>query len=111
MSICFQYLRLFPGARFRRWVWATQAFNAAFTLALLAAALAQCRPMSTFWMNWDGEHPGECVDLRAMVWAHAAISIALDVWMLALPASRVYGLELDTRRKISLMIMFGLGFL
>lgn len=112
MSICFMYLRLFPNVhRFRQWVWGTQAVNAAFTIAFLAAALAQCRPMSTFWKNWDGEHPGQCVNIDAMVWSHAGINIALDLWMLALPASQVWELHMALRQKIRLMIMFGLGLL
>lgn len=111
MSICFMYLRLFPDAHFRRWIWGTQSFNIAFTIAFLAAGLAQCRPLSTFWLNWDGEHPGQCVNINAMVRSHAAINIALDLWMLALPASQVFGLMMSKRKKIGLMVMFGVGIL
>ncbi|KAL2279610.1 hypothetical protein FJTKL_13299 [Diaporthe vaccinii] len=44
-----------------------------------------------------------------MAWSHAIINIALDLWMLALPASQVWGLKMPLRRKIGVMIMFGLG--
>lgn len=60
MSICFLYLRLFPNARFRRTVWATQAFIAAHTLGFVVADCLQCRPLSFFWESWDGQHEGTC---------------------------------------------------
>lgn len=46
-----------------------------------------------------------------MAWSHAIVNIALDLWMLALPASQVWGLKMPLRRKIGVMIMFGLGIL
>ncbi|KAG8161106.1 hypothetical protein KVR01_009370 [Diaporthe batatas] len=65
--------------------------------------------MSYFWDMWDGEHVGRCINIYAMAWAHAIINIALDVWMLALPASQVWGLKMPLRRKLGVMVMFGLG--
>ncbi|POS69965.1 CFEM domain-containing protein [Diaporthe helianthi] len=65
--------------------------------------------MSYFWNMWDGDHVGRCINIYAMAWAHAIINIALDVWMLALPASQVWGLKMPFRRKLGVMVMFGLG--
>ena len=59
----------------------------------------------------SGEHVGRCINIYAMAWAHAIINIALDLWMLALPASQVWGLKMPFRRKLGVMVMFGLGIL
>lgn len=62
-------------------------------------------------ISHSGEHVGRCINIYAMAWAHAIINIALDVWMLALPASQVWGLKMPLRRKLGVMVMFGLGIL
>lgn len=110
-SICFLYLRIFPDPKFRRVVWATQAFNLAMLLATLLTYLLGCRPLSYFWDGWDGEHQGYCVNVTAFTWAHAAINVALDLWMLALPASQVWKLNVNRKRKIAIFTMFGFGIL
>ncbi|KAH8751071.1 hypothetical protein F5883DRAFT_608593 [Diaporthe sp. PMI_573] len=111
ISITFLYLRLFPDRRIRRFLWATQIFNVTLVGVFVIVDLAQCQPMSYFWDMWDGEHVGRCINIYAMAWAHAIINIVLDVWMLALPASQVWGLKMPFRRKFGVMVMFGLGIL
>ncbi|KAI3395630.1 hypothetical protein diail_1068 [Diaporthe ilicicola] len=109
ISICFLFLRLFPDKRIRRLLWGTQVFIVVLIVTYLIADLAQCQPMSYFWDMWDGDHVGRCNNLNGMAWSHAIINIALDLWMLALPASQVWGLNMPLRRKLGVMIMFGLG--
>lgn len=111
ISICFLYLRIFPGRRFRTAVWATQVFNVALVVAFLIAEGLQCTPISFFWQGWDGEHPGYCWNLEAFIYSHAGINIALDVWMLALPASQIWRLNLSIKKKIGVLAMFGFGIL
>lgn len=45
----------------------------------------------------------------ALAWTNAAISIVLDVWMLALPLYEVFHLQLSFRNKISVAMMFCVG--
>lgn len=111
ISICFLYLRLFPDEKFQRIVWGTQVFNVALLLSFVVANILQCRPVSFFWNGWDGEHQGSCINVNALAWAHAAINIAFDVWLLGLPASQVWTLNVNWKRKISILAMFGLGIL
>ncbi|KAJ4414490.1 hypothetical protein N0V82_007887 [Gnomoniopsis sp. IMI 355080] len=111
ISICFLYLRIFPSRRFRVAVWATQVFNVLLVIGFIVADGFQCRPISYFWQGWDGEHEGHCVDLEAFVYSHAAFNIALDVWMLALPASQVWQLNLSMKKKAEITSMFGFGIL
>lgn len=111
ISICFLYLRIFPAHRFRVAVWATQFFNVGLVIAFIVADGFQCRPISFFWQGWDGEHAGYCVNIEAFIYAHAGFNIALDVWMLALPASQIWRLNLSIKKKIQVFAMFGFGIL
>ncbi|KAH9217069.1 hypothetical protein DL95DRAFT_263739, partial [Leptodontidium sp. 2 PMI_412] len=109
MSILFFYLRLFPGPTFRKWVWGTIIFNALFTVLFVLIGLLQCQPIRFYWKRWDNEHKGACMNINALGWANAAISIALDVWMLALPMTQLVNLNLHWKKKLSVAAMFGVG--
>lgn len=111
ISICFLYLRIFPSHRFRVAVWATQVFNVALLVAFITAELLQCQPINYFWQGWDGEHEGFCINLEAFVYSHAGINIVLDFWMLALPASQIWHLNLCMKKKVGVFAMFGFGVL
>lgn len=110
-SILFLYLRLFPDPKFRRTVWATQAFNFLMVGCFIISDFLQCQPISFFWQNWDGEHSGRCFNINALAWAHSALNIALDFWMLYLPATQVWSLQMKVRKKIGVILMFGIGIL
>lgn len=110
-SILFLYLRLFPDPKFRRTVWATQAFNFLMVGCFIISDFLQCQPISFFWQSWDGEHSGRCFNINALAWAHSALNIALDFWMLYLPATQVWSLQMKTRKKVGVILMFGIGIL
>lgn len=49
------------------------------------------------------------MDINSIAWSNSGISIALDVWMLAIPLSQLKALNLDWRKKIGVGIMFCVG--
>lgn len=104
-------LRVFPNRTFRAWLWATQAFNLVFTLAYLLVFIFQCRPIDLAWKNWLGESAGWCIDVYYFGITHGAIHVAVDVWMLVLPATQVWSLNMKRRRKFAVTLMFSLGLL
>ncbi|CAM1503619.1 Fc.00g012100.m01.CDS01 [Cosmosporella sp. VM-42] len=109
LALLFFYLRIFPATPIRRLLWGTVVFNCVFGAVFCVVAAFQCRPVSYFWTKWDGEHEGSCVNVNAVGWSNAAISIALDVWMLAIPMSQLKDLNLDWRKKIGVGMMFCVG--
>ncbi|KAM5341892.1 hypothetical protein ACJ41O_014923 [Fusarium nematophilum] len=109
MALLFFYLRIFPTKPVRRVLWATVAFNCVFGLTFVLVAVFQCRPVSYFWLKWDGEHEGHCSNLNAITWSNAIISILLDIWMLAVPMSQLKALNLDWKKKIGVGMMFCVG--
>lgn len=111
LSILFFYLRLFPGPNIRKWIWGTIIFNTIFTLLFILIGLFQCAPIRFYWKRWDNEHKGKCMDINALGWANAGISIALDIWMLALPMTQLVNLNLHWKKKLSVAAMFGVGAL
>lgn len=110
-SILFFYCRIFPDKRFRRIVWAVQAFNAVVTLAFLLVFVSQCQPFSYFWHQWDGEHKGKCIDFSAAALAHLGLHVIIDVTILVLPITQVYKLQMTAKRKAGVMAMFLTGIL
>lgn len=113
VSICFLYLRLFPDKVFRRYLWATQVFNVLLVATFVVVDVVQCRPLSWFWnrLRQDTTETGWCIDINAMPWAHAIINIVLDLWMLALPATQILGLQMPLVKKLQVLAMFSLGAL
>ncbi|MBE3041212.1 hypothetical protein IMZ48_01220 [Candidatus Bathyarchaeota archaeon] len=111
MSILCFYMRIFPEPKIRRVLLGTMALNAAIGAAYVFAAIGQCRPVSYNWTRWDGEHEGSCVNIAALTWSNAIISIVFDVWMIAIPLSQLRKLKLHWKRKIGVGLMFGVGTL
>ena len=48
---------------------------------------------------------------NAIGWANAAISVALDLWMIAIPLWQIRSLNLHWKKKIGVVIMFLVGTL
>jgi hypothetical protein len=111
LSILFFYLRIFPGRTIRYLLLTTVAFDVLFGIAFVLATAFQCTPVSYNWTNWTGEGGGTCVNINALTWANAAISIALDLWMLAIPLAQLRSLNLHWKKKIGVGLMFFVGTL
>ncbi|KAL6399500.1 hypothetical protein AUP68_18048 [Ilyonectria robusta] len=109
LALLFFYLRIFPARPIRRTLWGTVIFNCLFGTVFVIISVFQCRPVTYFWTKWDGEHTGHCMDINSIAWSNSGISIALDVWMLAIPLSQLKALNLDWRKKIGVGIMFCVG--
>ena len=76
----------------------------------LFATIFQCHTISNAWKSWDSPHPRRgCTNLNAAAWAHAAISIVIDLWMLAVPLYEVFHLQLSIQKKLNVCIMFFFG--
>ncbi|KAB5581016.1 hypothetical protein GE09DRAFT_1020739 [Coniochaeta sp. 2T2.1] len=103
------YLRIFPSKTVRHLLWGTVVINVLFGIIFVCVAIFQCSPISFFWQNWDGEHKGKCLDINAIAWANAAISIALDLWMLVIPLAQLKTLRLHWKKKIGVGLMFCVG--
>lgn len=111
LSLLFFYKRIFPKNIIQRLLWATIIFDGVFGIVFVIVAIFQCRPVSYYWSGWDGESSGRCVNVNALAWSNAVISIVLDFWMLAIPMSQLIHLQLHWKKKIGVAIMFCVGTL
>ncbi|KAL0930153.1 CFEM domain-containing protein [Colletotrichum truncatum] len=110
-SILFMYLRIFhlPDEKVRVVLWATQVVNLLCGLIYIFIGLFQCQPIHLAWTFWTGETMGKCMDITKLGLSHAGINIGLDVWMLILAGTQVWGMNLALRKKLAIMAMFSLG--
>ncbi|OLN96776.1 hypothetical protein CCHL11_02380 [Colletotrichum chlorophyti] len=109
LAIVFFYMRIFPAREVQRILWATMIFICVWGFVFVIAAIFQCKPIHYFWTKWDLMHEGTCANANAISWSNAAMSIALDLWMLAIPLWQLKGLRLHWKKKIGVALMFIVG--
>lgn len=110
-SLTLFYLDLFTGTRFRKLVWGTVILLAASCIGFVIGTLVQCVPLEFTWeqFNGSGSSQGQCININALGWANAAINIAIDLWLLAIPLIQLYKLDTHWKRKLSAASMFLTG--
>ncbi|CAK1360710.1 hypothetical protein CB0940_03827 [Cercospora beticola] len=110
ISMLLTYLRIFQSKRFRWLVFGALGLNIAYLITFLLITMIQCRPLSLAWLRWTKEYPGTCNNINAQSWAAAALNIVLDVIVVGLPIPMLWRMDLNIRKKLLVMLMFGVGF-
>ncbi|KFA78590.1 hypothetical protein S40288_09088 [Stachybotrys chartarum IBT 40288] len=103
------FVRMFIGKRIRWVLIGTIVFTSLYGIVFVTVAALQCSPVGFFWEQWDLQHEGHCMNSNAIAWIHAAISITLDIWMLAIPLWELKRLNLDWKKKAGVALMFIVG--
>ncbi|KAH7120705.1 CFEM domain-containing protein, partial [Dactylonectria macrodidyma] len=111
LSIIAFYMRIFPARGVQRVLWATFIFTSLWGVAFIFTSIFQCSPIPHFWKQWDGMHEGTCANVNAISWSNASISIALDLWILAIPLWQLRSLKLHWKKKVGVALMFCVGTL
>ncbi|KAL5115252.1 hypothetical protein ACEQ8H_006844 [Pleosporales sp. CAS-2024a] len=109
LTLLFFYICVFPGRPAQRLLWGTVAFVVIWGALYVLLAIFQCQPISFFWTRWDGLHEGHCLNINAITASNAGISIALDLWILAIPLWQLYGLKMHWKKKVGVAVMFAVG--
>ncbi|KAI0875611.1 50S ribosomal protein L36e [Hypoxylon argillaceum] len=109
VSLLLFYLRVFPSQMFQRVCYITMGVVVASGIAFTLGGIFYCTPVSYIWTGWTGETKGHCVNFNAFAWSHAVVSIVQDLWIIALPLPSLINLQLGTRRKVHLILMFSVG--
>jgi len=113
ISIVLLYLRIFPkevSNRFTYTCWAVIAGLTGYGIAFIVYFAFECRPISLFWTQWDGEHEGTCLPLQKAIYANSALNIFFDLIVFFLPVPKLLALQVrDKRRKIGAVLTFLLG--
>lgn len=111
LSLLFFYTRVFPSNGVRGLLWGTIGFVSTMTIIFLFLSIFQCTPIKFFWLKWDDAEAGYCMNTNALAWCNAVLSIATDIWMLAVPLWQLRTLQLDRKRKFGVGVMFSVGTL
>ncbi|KAL4875022.1 hypothetical protein BJY04DRAFT_224411 [Aspergillus karnatakaensis] len=106
--LCF-FMQVFPNSQFRLLCQGTIVFCFLFMISTTIAAILACVPVELAWSNWSGEGEGLCFDNNAFWWAHSAINIATDLFILAMPIPMLLKLQLKLKKKVYLVLMFSVG--
>ena len=105
------YLKIFPSQTFQRATWTIICLTTAWMIAITLVAIFQCTPVEFAWQQWDLAHKGKCVDYSAFVLSQASICLVLDLVIFLMPMPTLYRLQVSTRKKLQIMVMFSLGII
>lgn len=89
----------------RKTIYATEALVVAWGIATFFVSIFHCLPISNFFEDSTGTH---CV---RFLLATAIPNTLLDIALLVLPLNVLRTLQLSTRKKIALSVVFSLGLL
>ncbi|KAM0431561.1 hypothetical protein ACHAQK_010186, partial [Fusarium lateritium] len=59
--------------------------------------------------GWRNKSSAFELNVQALAFAHAGINVGLDVWMFILPLTQLYHIGLKTKKKIGVILVFGVG--
>ena len=106
ISILLFYQSVFTTQRFRLATNVLGGVVLLWTIAFFFASVFQAWPISR---NWNPEEPGTMIDEFAMYLALACTELVLDVVILTLPWTVIWGLHMKTNRKWLVSGVFTLG--
>ncbi|RYP04375.1 hypothetical protein DL765_010215 [Monosporascus sp. GIB2] len=108
LSILDFIAHVFSMKKFRLVVYFFEACTVAYLVGCTITFFAICRPMR---YNWEiGPQALEhCGNLNLKFLLSAVFNLILDVCILVLPMPMLWTLQLDSRKKIALTFVFGLG--
>lgn len=110
VSLVCMYLRIFwAHPPFKLACYGALAFIIIPSTAILATTIVSCDPVPFFW---DRDlSAGQCLDVTALAYANSAFAAAQDALLIALPIAMLWQLNMSTRKKIHIGVMFAVGSL
>lgn len=72
------------------------------------SSIFTCWPIEAYWMSVMGVQ-GRCMDNTSLTFSNAAINIATDIILIAVPMPLLWRLQIPRRQKYVLMGLFCLG--
>lgn len=111
-SILLFYLRLF-GVRkwFRRVLYVTESVVVCWCIATVFAAIFRCSPVRYGFLPVTTQTISHCDDIDAYLLATSILNVVLEFWILLLPLSVVWTLQLPNKQKAAVSCIFLLGAL
>jgi hypothetical protein len=109
ISILLFYLRIFPGRAFRIATYTILGFVALSSIIVIFLQIFQCTPIA---YNWDRSiKGGKCLNVNALTYSHAGMTIFQDFAILLLPIPELLGLKMEIKKKLGVIFIFQIGLL
>lgn len=80
---------------------------AIYGLWTLVGSIFLCYPVAFFWDKTFAN--GKCLNQEAIWFSNASVNIAQDVVILFLPMAVLKSLDIPSKQKRALIVVFGLG--
>ncbi|KAH9867613.1 hypothetical protein IAQ61_008207 [Plenodomus lingam] len=100
------YYRVFVHPVFRRIVLALAALVLAWGIGITVTLCLACRPLPAYW---DISIPGECLKMVTFTYFTNIFNLITDVFIFLLPVPMIWHLQLQTKKKLMLSLIFCLG--
>lgn len=107
VSLLIQYRRIFPAVWLQRTSLCIIGFACTWNIVQSILVSFGCVPMSQLYPSMANS----CLDSLPIWYIAAGINITTDFIVFALPIPLINSLQLPSRQKILLIMVFGLGFL
>ncbi|KAE8382667.1 hypothetical protein BDV26DRAFT_277837 [Aspergillus bertholletiae] len=102
------YIRLASNKTHIRFLYGVGAVILGHAIAATLVASFICKPISVVWTP---EYPQGCLDMKSFNYFNGAFHVMTDILLALLPIPIVKKLQTNNRRKIGLIIAFGIGIL
>ncbi|EUC46563.1 hypothetical protein COCMIDRAFT_35794 [Bipolaris oryzae ATCC 44560] len=108
ITLCIFYSRLSPVRGYQIAVWSTVFICAGAYTAIFFSLLFACKPIAA---SWDPLllPTAVCTNRGGIYIATAVIGVVTDVILIAIPIPTIWRLQMPTKQKIGLTIVFAIG--
>ncbi|KJZ76498.1 hypothetical protein HIM_04227 [Hirsutella minnesotensis 3608] len=106
LSILSFYLRVSPDLFFRRAVYGLIGLVCAYTVSYILVIVFRCQPVAK---SWDLAVEGKCIEYLLPMMVLSIANILIDLIILVLPVKVIVPLQIPTRQKVSLVLLFATG--
>lgn len=108
ISILLLYRRLFRPESFRKPLIAVGMASLTWFIVAVLVNIFQCRPFNAAFGSHQSPRD-HCINFQAFYWGICASNMALDIMVLCLPMRTIWKLQLATKQKVLLSVIFLLG--
>ncbi|KZM28822.1 uncharacterized protein EKO05_0008569 [Ascochyta rabiei] len=100
------YWRIFIYPVFRKIVLVTVAFVIAWGIGITVTLFLVCRPLNAYW-----EHTvnGTCLAIVTFTYFTNLSNLVSDIWIFLMPVPMIWHLQLQTKKKLLLCLIFCVG--
>lgn len=106
VSLILFYLKLSPQKRWKWSVYGAFFLVVGYNTAIFFAVIFGCRPIQK---HWTVGIEGTCINRPALYIATAGLGILSDLVLLVLPMPMILRLQMPSRQKAGLVLLFTIG--